>query len=76
MTLRDGGVRRGVDLHLEPEECELFMKLATDAEKAIYPASAPTYFSVCVKIGQRINSVVSQSSGWPAGRSRTTRRSL
>jgi hypothetical protein len=63
MTRQDRRPHGGVDLHLEPEECALLMKLATDAEKASYdPAAAATYFSVCVRIGQRINAVLIQSS--------------
>jgi hypothetical protein len=62
MTLQDHRSLGGVDVHLEPEECALLVKLATDAEKASYDTAAATYFSVCVKIGQRINAVLIQSS--------------
>jgi hypothetical protein len=57
MTLRDRDPSGGVDLHLEPEECELFIKLASDAERATYVVSTPTYFSICITIGQRINAL-------------------
>jgi hypothetical protein len=52
----------GVDVHLDLEECALLMKLATDAEKASYDTATANYFSVCVRIGQRINAALIQSS--------------
>lgn len=62
MTLGDRDARGGVDLHLEPEECELFIKLAADAQEATYSTSAATYFSICLTIGQRINALRHASS--------------
>lgn len=60
----------GVTVDLEPEECELFVRLARDAEKAgqgapgdsHYQARSQTYFSVSLSIGQRINALLKTAS--------------
>jgi hypothetical protein len=59
--------RRGVQVNLEPEECELFVRLAQDAALAgaategrtsSSPSSSATYFSVSLNIGRGIVSLL------------------
>ena len=54
MTIERGGRSAGVDVHLEPHECDLFIQLARDASKATVGDSASNYFSICVKLGQHL----------------------
>jgi hypothetical protein len=49
--------RSGVDVHLEPDECEQFVKLSIDAEKADIESSPTTYFTLSVALGQRIRAL-------------------
>jgi hypothetical protein len=65
MTILRNDRRRGIDVHFEPDECQLFMQLAADAEKAAVAAGtasapvdrAPTYFTVSLAIGRQIRSL-------------------
>jgi hypothetical protein len=52
--------RDGVELHLDPEECELFMRLARDAAQTAKTYPATTYLSLCVRLGQRIEALLTQ----------------
>jgi hypothetical protein len=61
MTIGNVERHAGVDVHLDPDECELLVRLARDAAQAIYVGGEPTYFSICVKLGQRIDAVLSVS---------------
>jgi hypothetical protein len=58
MTIERVERHAGVDVHLDPDECELFVRLARDAAQATYSDSAPNYFSVCVKLGQRLDELL------------------
>jgi hypothetical protein len=62
MTIEKGGRSVGVDVHLEPDECALLVQLARDAAEATFNDWTPTYVSVCVKLGQRIDAVLNPSS--------------
>ena len=46
----------GVDVHLDPHECELLVQLARDAAATPYAADATpdTYFAVSLRLGQQI----------------------
>jgi len=65
MTIEKRTEHTGVDVHFDPDECELFMKLASDAEKvsggheapALCPAEAQSYFSLSVALGKRIRTL-------------------
>ncbi len=63
MTIERIGERAGVNVQLDPEECELFLKLARDAAKTTYSDAAPTYFAVCLKLGQRLTAIMDESPG-------------
>jgi hypothetical protein len=61
--------RPGVDIHLEPEECELFVRLASDAEKvrqgdsdSVSPVadSTSSYFALSVALGRMIRALSDQ----------------
>lgn len=62
MTIGNVGGHAGVDVHLDPDECELLVRLARDAAQATYGDGAPTYVSICVKLGQRIDAVLNASA--------------
>jgi hypothetical protein len=61
MTVGAEGRCGGVDIHLDPDECELFVKLARDAERAMYDEKALNYLSVCVRLGRCINLALSET---------------
>ena len=65
MTVGVEGRCGGIDIHLEPDECELFVKLAQDAERAMFDEKAPSYLSVCVRLGRRINLALSEAQQPP-----------
>jgi hypothetical protein len=58
MTIGNVERQAGVDVHLDPDECDLLIKLAKDADQATYGDAAPTYVSLCVRLGQRIDAVL------------------
>jgi len=62
MTIEHGERHAGVEVHLDPDECELLVRLARDAAQATYGGGEPTYLSICVKLGQRIDAVLSASA--------------
>ena len=57
MTVKAIAGDTGVDVHLDPHECELLVQLARDAAAAPYPTDdAPaTYFAVSLRLGQQID---------------------
>jgi hypothetical protein len=61
MLIEHGSSSAGLSVHLEPDECELFMSLARDAAKASYSGGVPTYFSACVKLGERISALLNET---------------
>jgi len=65
MTIEHGERRAGVDVHLDPDECELLVRLARDAAQATYGDAAPTYVSLCVRLGQRIDVALNALSERP-----------
>ena len=60
MKIETRGKYPGIKVHLEPDECEVFLALAADHKKAgsEYQASGvgmiPSYFSLSVKLGKKI----------------------
>ena len=73
MTIEERGEHAGVDIHLDPEECELFMKLASDAEQADAGTLArsgsegqprATYFSVSVALGKKIRALADKKDSF------------
>jgi hypothetical protein len=59
--------RAGVTVNLGPDECQLFVRLAQDAERAsqdrngapdLFKETAPNYFSVSLKIGKQIGALL------------------
>jgi hypothetical protein len=62
MQIEVGSSRGGLKVHFDAEECELFMKLAKDAAQTNYADDAvPTYFSVCLSLGRRMNTMLSDT---------------
>jgi hypothetical protein len=61
MTIGNAGRHAGVDVHLDPDECEVLMRLAEDAAQATYGHGTPNYFSICVRLGRCINAVLNES---------------
>ncbi len=62
MTIAKPGSQSGIDVHFDPSECELFVKLALDAEKAgdEGPAAARrelSYLSISLALGQKIRAL-------------------
>jgi hypothetical protein len=66
MTIESRMEHAGIDVHFEPDECELFARLAADAEKlgqggidtpAPFGDIAPSYFSLSLALGQRIRAI-------------------
>ena len=55
MTIGNVERHAGVDVHLDPEECDLLVRLARDAAQATYGDAVPGYVSLCVRLGQRID---------------------
>ena len=55
-----GNVERhaGVDVHLDPDECAMLVRLAKDAAQTAYNPGSPSYLSICVLLGQRIDAVL------------------
>jgi len=62
MTIEPHRERFGVDVHFSPDECELFIRLASDLDK-LHTASeelgarvesAQSYFSLSAELGKRI----------------------
>jgi len=59
MQIEIGSSRTGLNVHFDPEECELFMRLAEDAAQTNYADEAiPTYFSLCLRLGRRMNTLL------------------
>ena len=59
MKVERRGKYPGVKVHLEKDECEVFLELVKDHKKAgghVY--TQPTYFSLSVKMGQKIASLL------------------
>jgi hypothetical protein len=65
MTVGPEGRCGGVHIHLDADECELFVRLARDAERATYDEEAPNYLSVCVRLGRRIKLVLNEAQEPP-----------
>ena len=65
MTIKKGDGEFGVDVQLTPDECELFIQLASDLEKlqggngeaSVRLPNAKSYFSLSVEIGKRIGAL-------------------
>ncbi len=66
MTIEKHPNQTGIDVHLEPAECELFLRLALDAEKASdggeasrrYAEPELSYFSISLALGQKIRALI------------------
>lgn len=60
MKIEKRGKYAGVKVHLEPEECEIFMQLVGDVEKAGYEPKyphltiKPSYFVLTHTLGKKI----------------------
>ena len=62
MTIERRTDQMGVDVHFDPHECELFIRLALDAEKvgeaddwAVgHSGTGQTYFSIAVVLGKKM----------------------
>jgi hypothetical protein len=63
MTIEKRGLRAGVDVHLDPDECELLVRLARDAAQTTYSDRVPSYVSICVRLGRRIDAMLNPSPG-------------
>jgi hypothetical protein len=59
--------RSGVDVHLEPEECALFVQLVADAQRVdeselgsggVYSHAAPSYLSLSLSLGKKIRELI------------------
>jgi hypothetical protein len=70
MTIETHGDLPGVDVHLSPDECELFIRLASDLEKAhcgnnqpaVNAGNARSYFSLSAELGQKIRALAERST--------------
>jgi hypothetical protein len=68
MTIDKRAEQAGVDVHLDPAECELFSRLAADAEKAsgsetlTYADGDSTYFSLSLALGKKIRALAEADS--------------
>jgi hypothetical protein len=70
MTIEKRAEAAGIDVHLDPEECELFMRLASDAEKVnagglepgVYKNADPSYFALSLALGRQIRALAAQES--------------
>jgi hypothetical protein len=68
MTIERHNEQVGVDVHFSPDECELFVRLASDLEKLhtgsdaldLHPGSA-SYFSLSAELGKRIRALTQRS---------------
>lgn len=68
MKIEKRGKYAGVKVHLDPEECKLFIQLAHDANvsqdgmKFEVPTygSSPSYFSLALKLGHKLDFLVQQ----------------
>ena len=65
MTIEKRGQQVGVDVHFEPFECELFIRLASDLERLhngsdeppVHVETAPSYFSLSAELGNKIRAL-------------------
>ena len=69
MTIEKRAEHVGVDVHFDPGECELFMKLALDAEKVgwadapiMYATTAQSYFSLSLALGKTFRALAQAES--------------
>ena len=60
MTIEKRPERAGVNVHLEPEECELFMKLASDP--GTITRENETSLALSLTLGRKINALLSDDS--------------
>jgi hypothetical protein len=67
MTVQRALSQTGVDVHLDPRECELLMQLARNAETAngdgghaVYAGDAQSYFAVSLALGQRLRELANR----------------
>ena len=66
MKIEKRGKYAGVKVHLEPEECETFLKLAEDVDKADSSIKAqstmsgikPTFMLLSLKLGKKIKNLI------------------
>lgn len=60
MKIEKRGKYAGVKVHLEPDECEPFVKLVKDAASAgvAVQQDSPTYFSLAFQLGKKINKLM------------------
>ena len=66
MKIEKRGKYAGVKVHLEPEECEVFLKLASDVEMANSSIKAqetlsgvhPNHLLLSLKLGKKINQLI------------------
>lgn len=62
MTIEHVERHAGVDVHLDSQECAMLVRLAKDAAQIAYNPASPSYLSICVLLGQRIDAVLNPSS--------------
>jgi len=68
MKLQHASSQKGVDVHLDPRECELLMQLARNAETAngsggehaFYPEDTSSYLAVSVALGKQLNELAAR----------------
>jgi hypothetical protein len=68
MTVQRALSRKGVDVHLDPRECELLMQLASNAETAngagsdhaVYAENAQSYLAVSLALGKQLRELASR----------------
>lgn len=63
MKIEKRGKYAGVKVHLEPEECEAFLKLHADLVKSGKPPMSsipytPNYFTIAAKLGSKITKLI------------------
>jgi hypothetical protein len=65
MTIHKRAGQAGATVYFDPDECDVFMKLASDAEKAsgsgeaplIYTTTAQSYFSLSFALGRKMRAL-------------------
>jgi hypothetical protein len=68
MTVQRALSQKGVDVHLDPRECELLMQLASNAETAngsgsehaVYAEDTPSYLSVSLALGKQLRELANR----------------
>ena len=68
MTVQRAQSQPGVDVHLDPRECELLIELARNAETAnasagdreVYAEDTPSYLAVSLSLGKQLRELAAR----------------